>query len=195
MSSPPCCWGSTNGSPEVIQEFVICEFNRNPHCQLVRPSSAATSCLFLTLTLIVLLSGETFGKSPRSAARFGFRLFDWCSIAQEPFPCGVCDAAVRRCSRSLADSLGELRLKGKAEPVSAWEVVTAREARSRLEVKAERGLTALVGREREMAAPWDCFEKARAGQGQMVFIVGEPGIGKSRLVESNNDHAISQIAA
>jgi hypothetical protein len=195
MSSPPCCWGSTNGSPEVIQEFVICEFNRNPHCQLVRPSSAATSCLFLTLTLIVLLSGETFGKSPRSAARFGFRLFDWCSIAQEPFPCGVCDAAVRRCSRTLADSLGELRLKGKAEPVSAWEVVTAREARSRLEVKAERGLTALVGREREMAALWDCFEKARAGQGQMVFIVGEPGIGKSRLVESNNDHAISQFAA
>jgi predicted ATPase len=52
-----------------------------------------------------------------------------------------------------------------------------------------------VGREREMAALWDCFEKARAGQGQMVFIVGEPGIGKSRLVESNNDHAISQIAA
>jgi energy-coupling factor transporter ATP-binding protein EcfA2 len=71
--------------------------------------------------------------------------------------------------------------------VSAWEVVTAREARSRLEVEAERGLTALVWREREMAAFWDCFEKARAGQGQMVFIVGEPGIGKSRLVESNND--------
>jgi predicted ATP-dependent serine protease len=111
------------------------------------------------------------------------------------FSCGVCDAAVRRCSRSLADSLGELRLKGKAEPVSAWEVVTAREARSRLEVEAERGLTALVGREREMAALWDCFEKARAGQGQMMVIVGEPGIGKSRLVESNNDHAISQIAA
>jgi transcriptional regulator with AAA-type ATPase domain len=91
--------------------------------------------------------------------------------------------------------LKSLFMEGKAEPVSAWEVVTAREARSRLEVKAERGLTALVGREREMAALWDCFEKARAGQGQMVFIVGEPGIGKSRLVESNNDHAISQFAA
>ncbi len=77
--------------------------------------------------------------------------------------------------------LGELRLKGRVEPVPAWEVVTAREARSRLEVEAERGLTALVGRGREMAALWDCFEKARAGQGQMVFIVGEPGIGKSRL--------------
>ncbi len=78
--------------------------------------------------------------------------------------------------------LAELRLKGKVEPVPAWEVDTAREPRSRLEVEAERGLTALVGREREMAALWDCFEKARARQGQMVFIVGEPGIGKSRLV-------------
>ncbi|RPJ85247.1 MAG: hypothetical protein EHM13_01680, partial [Acidobacteria bacterium] len=79
-------------------------------------------------------------------------------------------------------SLGELRLKGKAEPAPAWEVMTAREARSRFDVEAERGLTILVARERELAALWDCFEKARAGQGQVVFIVGEPGIGKSRLV-------------
>ncbi len=79
-------------------------------------------------------------------------------------------------------SLGELRLKGKSEPVPAWEVMTARETRSRLDIEAERGLTALIGRERELAALWECFEKARAGQGQVVFIVGEPGMGKSRLV-------------
>ena len=69
MSSPPCCWGSTNGSPEVIQEFVICEFNRNPHCQLVRPSSAATSCLFLTLTLIVLLFRPDIREKPEGQRR------------------------------------------------------------------------------------------------------------------------------
>jgi class 3 adenylate cyclase len=89
--------------------------------------------------------------------------------------------------------LAELRLKGKVQLVPAWEVVTAREPRSRLEVEAERGLTALVGREREMASLWDCFEKARARQGQMVFIVGEPGIGKSRLVYELRRHVGDQV--
>ena len=79
-------------------------------------------------------------------------------------------------------SLGELPLKGKAEPVQAWEVIAARKPRTRLEVEAERGLTPFVGREREVRLLDECFEKARAGQGQVVFLVGEPGIGKSRLV-------------
>ena len=78
--------------------------------------------------------------------------------------------------------LGELSLKGKAEPVSAWEVIAARTARTRLDVVAERGLTPYVGREREMRLLFECFEKAKAGQGQVVFIAGEPGIGKSRML-------------
>ena len=78
--------------------------------------------------------------------------------------------------------LGELSLKGKAEPVKAWEVISAREARTRLEVEAERGLTPFVGRERELELLLECFEKVEAGHGQVVFLVGEPGIGKSRLL-------------
>jgi adenylate cyclase len=78
--------------------------------------------------------------------------------------------------------LGELALKGKAEPIPAWEVVGGRAARTRLEVEAERGLTPLVGRERDLGALTDCFAKACAGHGQVVFIVGEAGIGKSRLL-------------
>ncbi|MFQ5947199.1 MAG: adenylate/guanylate cyclase domain-containing protein, partial [Anaerolineae bacterium] len=78
--------------------------------------------------------------------------------------------------------LGELSLKGKAEPVPAWEVISARVARTRLEVQAERGLTPFVGRERELQLLSECFEKAKAGHGQVVFLVGEPGIGKSRLL-------------
>src|SRR5688572_1018921 len=79
-------------------------------------------------------------------------------------------------------SLGSLTLKGKTEPVGAWEVVGAREARTRIEVETERGLTPLVGRERELSLLLDAFERARASQGQVVLIVGEPGIGKSRLL-------------
>ena len=79
-------------------------------------------------------------------------------------------------------SLGELALKGKTEPLRAWEVISARQARTRLEVGAERGLTPYVGRERELTLLSECFAKAQAGHGQVVFIVGEPGIGKSRLL-------------
>jgi class 3 adenylate cyclase/tetratricopeptide (TPR) repeat protein len=78
--------------------------------------------------------------------------------------------------------LGAQTLKGKAEAVGAWEVLSAQGTRSRLDIEAERGLTPLFGRDKELTVLADCFEKARAGHGQMVFIVGEPGIGKSRLL-------------
>jgi len=79
-------------------------------------------------------------------------------------------------------SIGELSLKGIVEPVHAREVISARIDRTRLEIAAERGLTPFVGREHEMRLLQECFEKAQGGQGQVVFIVGEPGIGKSRLL-------------
>jgi class 3 adenylate cyclase/tetratricopeptide (TPR) repeat protein len=78
--------------------------------------------------------------------------------------------------------LGELPLKGKAEQVRAWEVISARMARTRLEVEAESGLTPYVGRDRELRLLSECFEKVKAGHGRVVFLVGEPGIGKSRLL-------------
>jgi class 3 adenylate cyclase/tetratricopeptide (TPR) repeat protein len=78
--------------------------------------------------------------------------------------------------------LGALTLKGKAEPVHAWEIISARADRTRIDVSEERGLTAYVGREHELAVLRECFERAKNGQGQVVFVVGEPGIGKSRLL-------------
>ena len=84
--------------------------------------------------------------------------------------------------------LGELSLKGKAEPVRAWEVVAVQEARTRLEVEAERGLTPFVGRGRELQLLTDCFAQAQAGHGQVVFLVGEAGLGKSRLLLELRQH-------
>jgi len=82
--------------------------------------------------------------------------------------------------------LGAFSLKGIPESVRVWEVTSDRGARTRLEIEAERGLTPFVGRERELVLLQECFEKARSEQGQMVFIVGEPGIGKSRLLYEFN---------
>src|SRR2546425_901016 len=78
--------------------------------------------------------------------------------------------------------IGGISLKGKAEPVVAWEVVAARETRTRLEVEAERGLTPFVGRERELGLLLDAFDRARSDRGQVTFVVGDAGIGKSRLL-------------
>ena len=80
------------------------------------------------------------------------------------------------------DYLGEFSIKGIGEPVPTWAVLSGRGTRTRLEIEAERGLTPFVGRERELTLLHECFDKARSEQGQMVFIVGEPGIGKSRLL-------------
>ncbi len=92
--------------------------------------------------------------------------------------------ATHRLVRGYFESrpLGEVHLKGKAEPVAAWEVVAAHETRTRLEVEADRGLTPFVGRERELGLLLDAFERARVGQGQVAFVVGDAGIGKSRLL-------------
>ena len=77
---------------------------------------------------------------------------------------------------------GPVQVKGRTEAVQVYEVTGRRRRRSRLEVSIERGLTPLVGRERELSLLHDCLTRAKAGRGQVVGIGGEPGIGKSRLL-------------
>ncbi|MBI4590620.1 MAG: AAA family ATPase [Candidatus Rokubacteria bacterium] len=80
------------------------------------------------------------------------------------------------------EALGPVGVKGRSEPVQVYKVVGRRRGRTRLEVSAERGLTELVGRERELGLLHDCLARVKAGRGQVVGIVGEPGVGKSRLL-------------
>jgi class 3 adenylate cyclase len=78
-------------------------------------------------------------------------------------------------------SLGPTKVKGVSEPVDVFEVIGLGPLRTRLQVAARRGLTKFVGREREMDALRHALEQARAGHGQIVAVMAEPGVGKSRL--------------
>jgi class 3 adenylate cyclase/pimeloyl-ACP methyl ester carboxylesterase len=78
-------------------------------------------------------------------------------------------------------TLGQVPVKGLSQPVEAFDLVGVGAARTRLQAAAGRGLTPFVGREDELAALDRARELAGAGQGQIVALVGEPGVGKSRL--------------
>jgi class 3 adenylate cyclase/tetratricopeptide (TPR) repeat protein len=78
--------------------------------------------------------------------------------------------------------LGPVPIRGLAEPVDTYELVRAGVARSRLEGAARRGLTRFVGRGSELERLERAMGRARVGHGQLVALVGEPGVGKSRLV-------------
>ena len=78
--------------------------------------------------------------------------------------------------------LGKMPVKGKEQSVEAYQLLKASEVATRIEAAMARGLTRFVGREKEMAILKEAFQKAKAGSGQVVGIVGEAGVGKSRLI-------------
>ena len=78
--------------------------------------------------------------------------------------------------------LGDIEVKGRKEPVKAYRLLGIGRIKTRLGVSEMRGLTPFVGRRKELDQLMDCYGKAKSGQGQVVGIVGEPGVGKSRLL-------------
>ena len=77
--------------------------------------------------------------------------------------------------------LGDFEVKGASRPIGVFELVGVGAARSRLDLARERGLSGFVGRSNEMEVLEEALESAKQGQGAVVGIVAEPGIGKSRL--------------
>ena len=123
--------------------------------------------------VVVEPTGEVFGEAPNIAARM--------QAFAEPGTIVVTENVHRQIAGLfVAEDKGAHELQGVAEPVTRYRVVRASGGRRRV---ATRPLTPFVGREEELGLLARRWERAQAGEGQLVLIVGEPGIGKSRLVE------------
>jgi class 3 adenylate cyclase/tetratricopeptide (TPR) repeat protein len=123
--------------------------------------------------VVVDATGEIYGDAPNIAARV--------QALAEPGTV-VMTARVQRQVAGLfvVEERGTHELKGVPEPVTLYRLVRASGGGRRV---GQRRLTPLVGREEETAMLMRRWERARQGDGQLVMIVGEPGLGKSRLIE------------
>ena len=123
--------------------------------------------------VVVDAAAEIYGDAPNTAARV--------QALAEPGTV-VVTAGVQRQAAGLfiAEELGARQLKGVLGPVTLFRIVRASGAGRRA---GQRNLTPLVGREEEIAMLLRRWERARRSDGQLVLIVGEPGLGKSRLIE------------
>src|SRR2546427_446042 len=88
--------------------------------------------------------------------------------------------------------LGTQTLRGVAQPLQVYRVLQESGARGRLDVAVTRGLTPLVGRASEITLLRERWEQVKAGQGHVVLLSGEGGIGKSRLIQTLKDHVAQE---
>jgi class 3 adenylate cyclase/tetratricopeptide (TPR) repeat protein len=98
------------------------------------------------------------------------------SIRLTPATLGLVEGLVQ------VNTLGPVPVKGLVEPVEVFELLGASGVRRRLQAAAARGLTRFVGRDQELVVMQQALAQASAGHGQVVALVGEAGVGKSRLV-------------
>ncbi len=123
--------------------------------------------------VVVDATGAVFGEAPNVAARVQ-------SLA-EPGSVIVTVGVQRQVAGLfVAEDRGLHELKGMPEPVALYRIVRASGGGRR---GGARALTPLVGRHEELERLNRCWGRARVGEGQLVLIVGEPGIGKSRLIQ------------
>ena len=101
----------------------------------------------------------------------------------EPGQIAVAEAAERLIEPYFQlRQLGTFTVKNRTQPVAAWELVAAKAAASRLAARTARGLSPFVGRDDALATLERAWGAVRGGRGQVVFIIGDAGIGKSRLL-------------
>jgi len=137
-------------------------------------------------------SGEAYergvvGETPNLAARL--------QVLAEPNSV-VIAASTRRLTGGLFEyrDLGAVVLKGFGAPVSVWQVRGVSGVQSRFEARHEVGLTQLVGREEELDLLLRRWHQVQEGEGRVVLLIGEPGIGKSRILREFEDRLADEPA-
>src|SRR5262249_11510501 len=90
------------------------------------------------------------------------------------------------------ETLGVQTLRGIAEPITVYQMLRESGATSRLDVAQPRGLTPLVGRESEITLLQERWAQVKSGEGQVVLLTGDAGIGKSRLVQMLKDQVATE---
>src|SRR5262249_20836458 len=88
--------------------------------------------------------------------------------------------------------LGAQTLRGVAQPLHVYQVLGESGVHSRLDIVSTRGLTPLVGREQEVGLLLERWAQVKDGQGHVVLLTGDAGIGKSRLVQMLKDHVAQE---
>lgn len=92
------------------------------------------------------------------------------------------------------EDLGEHSLKGIGQPTRAWHITGLSEAASRFEAATRGGLTPLVGRDQEIGLVIERWQMAQRGEGQVVLLSGEPGIGKSRILSEVHNRLDREVS-
>jgi class 3 adenylate cyclase/predicted ATPase/energy-coupling factor transporter ATP-binding protein EcfA2 len=92
------------------------------------------------------------------------------------------------------EDLGERELKGFARPQRAWRVTGDRDHKDSFEIERLKSLAPLVGREAELRLLQERWKQAQSGEGQVILLSGEPGIGKSRLLQALQSGLVKEQA-
>jgi class 3 adenylate cyclase/predicted ATPase len=90
------------------------------------------------------------------------------------------------------DILGAYELRGVSQPIPVYQVLQESGAQSRLDAVSSRGLTPLVGRNSELQLLRDRWNQVKSGEGQVVVLNAEPGLGKSRMVQALKEDLVDE---
>ncbi|MFK7745221.1 MAG: adenylate/guanylate cyclase domain-containing protein [Roseobacter sp.] len=92
----------------------------------------------------------------------------------------------------VCEALGPQALKGISDPMDVYRVCESTEARSSFEAKLQKGLTPMAGRKEEIGLLVNRWDQAKTREGQVVMVSGEPGVGKSRVLENFQSYVLTQ---